>query len=204
MPMPPRRELLRAGLATATLTWVAPSVVALDRVAAAAPSAPCEVPTVRNGARWTSPPASIVEGGPLDSNTNTYVWLEQGPLQLTSALVVNRTTAGNFNGGSNQNQTIPAGTWICSYYVHGDRLDDNGFLTGGMQFASSTIIGLIYRTNELNASSSLRAPGTTYGNAPMESGDVMSLGLTPGANTLSWRMRFGPALDGIRVITACP
>jgi hypothetical protein len=31
----------------------------------------------------------------------------------------------------------------------------------------------------------------------------MWLDLTTGANSLRWRMRFGGALDGIRVITDC-
>ena len=38
----------------------------------------------------------------------------------------------------------------------------------------------------------------------MEGNDLMTLDLTPGANTLTWTMTFGPVLDQIRVITACP
>ena len=128
--MSSRRSFLRAGAGVATATWLAPSVLSLDRVAAAAPSSICEVPSVADGAVWLDPsPPSTAEGQPvLDSNTNTFVWAEAGPFQLANDLTVNRVSAGTFDGGSNEAATIAAGTWICSYFVHGDRLDDNGFL----------------------------------------------------------------------------
>jgi hypothetical protein len=197
--------MLGGGLAVSTAAWVAPSVLTFDRVAAATGSGTAELPTVSNGALLISAPPTIQEGTPtLDSNTNTFVFLETCNVVLTSNLIVNRVTAGsNFGGNSNENATIPIGTEVCSFYVHGDRLDDNGTLTGTMTFGSSTILGLIYRTTQLNNSSFLRAPGTTYFNAPMESSDKMWLDLTTGANSLRWRMRFGGALDGIRVITDC-
>lgn len=196
--------MLRSGAALATAAWVAPSVVTLDRVAAAVPSGACEVPSTSNGAVWlSSAPASLAEGGPLDSQTETYVFLEQGPVTLTSALAVNRTSAGTFGGTSNENASIPSGTTICSYYVQGDRLDDNGILTGAVQFSSHEIIGLIYRTTQMNASNFLRNPGTTYVQGPMEGNDSMTMSLASGANTLSWSMRFGPHLDQIRIITSC-
>ena len=198
--------MLASTAALSATIWVAPSVVALDRVAAATPSDDsCEVPTVYNGGIWLDPPPTDLSiGGPLDSNTNTFVFAETpAPVTLANDLLVDRTTAGSFNGNSNQNATIPAGTTICSYYVHGDRLDNNGNLTGALTFANSTIIGLIYEDTTFNASSFLRVPGTTYVNGPMESNDLMTLDLTPGANTLTWNMRFGPVLDQIRVITSC-
>ncbi len=185
--------------------WATPSVLALDRVAAASPSEECEIPALSNGAVLQDPaPASTAEGGPMDSNTNTFVWYETGPIELTAPLTVNRVTAGNFNGGSNEAVVIPAGTWICSFYAHGDRLDDAGALTGAMTFAKAEIVGLIYRNAELNASSFLEAPGTAYVYGPMETNDTMTMTLTPGAHTISWNMLFGPHLDQIRVITACP
>ena len=199
--------MLRTSAGLATTAWVAPSIIGLDRVSAAAPSdTSCETPTVFNGAIWLNPPPTDLSiGGPLDSNTNTFVFSETpAPVTLTSNLTVDRTAAGSFNGNSNQNATIAAGTTICSYFVHGDRLDNNGQLTGGLRFAHSAIIGLIYETATLNASSFLRVPGTTYVNGPMEGNDLMTLDLTPGANTLTWTMTFGPVLDQIRVITACP
>lgn len=201
--MASRRELLQAGASVAAAAWVAPSVLSLDRVSAAAPSSLCEVPIMGNGAAWTdTPPASLAEGGPLDSNTNTFVFAEQGPVLLTADLDVNRTTAGTFSGSNNGSGTIPSGTWICSYFVHGDRLDDNGILTGSMTFTNATILGIIYRNPELNSSSAfLERSDVTYVYGPMEGNDSMTF---DGGGTLSWSMRFGPHLDQIRVITSCP
>ncbi len=203
--MSDRRTMLKTGAALSATAWVAPSVLSLDRAAAASASEDCEQPALSNGAVWEdNPPASLAEGGPLDSNTNTFVWHEQGPVELTQALDVDRVTAGNFSGSSNENQQIAAGTWICSYFVHGDRLDDGGTLTGAMTFSNQNIIGLIYRNGTMNASSFLERSGVTYEYGPMEGNDNMSLTLTPGAHALSWSMRFGPHLDQIRVITSCP
>jgi len=200
-----RRKALGGGLVLSTTAWMAPSVLTLDRVAAATASVATDIPVASGGATFIPPPATIREGTTgLDSNTNTFVFQEVGPITLTAGLAVNRVTAGSgFGGNSNQNATIPAGTQICSFYAHGDRLDDSGSLTGTMTFGSASIIGLIYRTAQLNSSSFLRAPGTTYFNGPMENSDSMWLDLTPGANSVRWNMRFGPALDGIRVITNC-
>ena len=199
-----RRRVIAGGAALGATAWVAPSVLTLDRVGAAVGSCIAETPTVGNGAVLIDPPPTIQEGTPgLDSNTNTWVWLEQEAVVLMAPLTVNRVTDGTFNGGSNENATIPTGTQIASYYVHGDRLDDNGNLTGSLNFANASIIGLIYRTAELNASSFLRAPGTTYFNGPSEGGDTMGLSVVPGASDLRWNFRFGPALDGIRVIISC-
>lgn len=201
--MASRRELLQAGASVAAAAWVAPSVLSLDRVSAAAPSSLCEVPIMGAGASWSnSPPPSLGEGGPFDSNSNTFVFAEQGPILLGADLTVNRATAGNFNGSSNPGGVIPAGTWVCSYFVHGDRLDDSGVLTGSMTFANATILGLIYRNPELNTGSTfLERTDVTYVYGPMESNDTMSF---DGGTTLSWSMRFGPHLDQIRVITSCP
>jgi len=198
-----RRQVLSAGAGLTAAAWVSPSVIGLDRVAAAAPSSICEVPVVANGAIWLDPaPTTLAEGGPLDSNTNTFVFGEAGPVQLTADLQVNRTAAGTFTGNSDPGGTIPSGTWICSYLVHGDRLDDRGDLTGSMTFSSATILGLIYRNPELNSGSTfLEAPATTYVYGPMEGGDDMGF---DGGTTLRWEMGFGPHLDQIRVITSCP
>lgn len=199
-----RRDVLVRTAALGTAAWIAPSVLTLDRVAAATGSCVAETPTVSNGAVLISPPATNVEGtAPLDSNSNTFVWLEQDGCILDNDLMVNRVTAGTFGGTSDENATIPAGTQFASFFIHGDRLDDSGILTGSLMFASSQIIGLIYRTADLNATSFLQAPGTTYAYGGMEGNDDMGLDLTPGANQLRWSMRFGPHLDQIRVIVSC-
>lgn len=199
-----RRRLLVGGVATTAVVWTAPSIVTLDRVAAAQGSGSCELPIAGNGALLIPPPLTNQEGtAVLDSNINTFVWTETACEILDNPLTVNRSTAGSFNGGSNQGTVIPAGTEICSYYAHGDRLDDKGRLTGSLLFSSAQILGLIYRSAQLSASSFLEAPTTTYFSAPMEGSDLMTLNLAAGANQVTWDMKFGKSLDGIRIITTC-
>lgn len=200
--MPTRRTFLATGTSLAASAWLAPSVTSLDRVAAASPSSICEVPSTFNGAVWlNTPPTSLLEGGPLDSNSNTFVFAESGPVLLTNDLTVNRTTAGDFGGDDDEQATIAAGTWICSYLVHGDRRNDNGTLTGGLLFPTSRIIGLIYRTNELMASAFLQNPNTIYDTGQIEPNETVTF---DGVSALTWTMIFGPHLDQIRVITDCP
>ncbi len=162
------------------------------------------VPTITDDtAFYAAPTMSTGEGGILDSNTKTHVLQEAGPYVLTSDLTVNRTSAGAFDGGDNENKKIPAGTQVCSYMAHGDRLDDGGKLTGSMTFTDRKILGLVYRNNELKNSTFLEGPDATYVYGPMEGSDKMTLDLTPGANTVTWNMAFGPHLDQIRVIVEC-
>ena len=199
-----RRGFVKGGAVMAGATWAAPTIVGLDPVAAATPSATCEVPIMSNGAVYlAAPPASLAEGGVLDSNDETYVFHEQGPVELLAPLAVNRVSAGSFNGSSNENATIPAGTMVCSYYVHADRLDDRGRLSGQMTFPSATILGLIYRNAQLSASAFLQNPSTAYSVGGTEGSDNLAMALAPNS-TVAWDMRFGGHLDQIRVIVACP
>ncbi len=199
-----RRHVI-AGSVGSLAIWSAPSVTTLGHAAVAQSSNPGpELPFVSDGGILIDPPDDLAIGNPdLDSNTNTFVFLESGCTVLDNPITVDRSTAGVFNGNSNQGTMIPAGTKICSYFVHGDRLDNNGRLTGSATFSTNTILGLIYETGTFNATSFLEAPGTTYAYGPMEGGDTMTLDLTPGANRVTWDMRFGPATDQIRIITAC-
>lgn len=201
--MTSRRTFLAGGSVAAGISWVAPSILTLDRVAAANGSGTCDTPSVASGAVLIAPPAVNPAGSALDSNTNTWVWPESGPCILANDLAVNRTSAGSFFGNSNEAATIPAGTCVCSHFVHGDRLDNSGTLTGSLSFGTASILGLIYRRTELNSSDFLGAPATTYTYGPMDSNDEMGLSLAPGANSLKWSMRFGAGLDQIRVITSC-
>jgi hypothetical protein len=163
------------------------------------------MPNVSGGAELISPPPTLQEGTPsLDSNTITWVFPERGPIRLPNDIVVNRTIAGLFDSGSNENAVIPAGSWVCSYYVHADRVDDNAQLTGQLQFSTANIIGLIYQRAEMTACSYLQAPATTYFTSVLENDDSMTLDLTPGSNRVTWSMTSGGALHSIRVLVNCP
>jgi hypothetical protein len=192
-------------MAVATTAWIAPSVLTLDRVSAAVGSCTAETPSASNGASLIAPPSTMVEGtAGLESNTTTYVWLEQEAVILDNALTVNRTVAGSFNGASDEGATIAAGTEIASYYVHGDLLAGNGNLTGQITFANATILGLIYRMTDISGSTFLQAPATTYVAEAFEGSETLVLSLASGANSVSWNMNFGnKQLDGMRVIVSC-
>ena len=201
--MATRRHLLASSAAVAATAWVAPSVITLDRVAAAAVSGTAEIPQLGPGAAWFDPAPPNLAVGAVESDTETPVFLEVSCFELDAPIVVNRSTAGAFNGNSNQNTVIPAGTRIASYFAHGDKLTIPGRLTGSMTFTSQTILGLIYETAQFNATSFLEIPGTNYVYGGAEGGDNMTLALTPGANTVTWDLNFGPVTDQIRVITTC-
>ena len=180
-------------------TWMAPSIVGLDRVAAAVGSSTCDTPVVADGAELIVPPASITSGA-LESDVYSRVWSEVGPLTLPNDLRVNRITPGTFECDTDEMETIAAGTEVCSYFVHTDLVSTSGTLTGSMTFPSATIIGLIYKRDEFNASSILEAPQTDYRYAPSERRDVVTLA----GSFVEWSLNVGTGRDHIRVITTCP
>lgn len=187
----------------AATAWIAPSIISFDQVAAQVGSGTPEIPVLGMGAVWFDPPPPNLAVGAIESDTDTPVFLESPCVVLTQPITVNRSTAGVFNGNSNQNTPVPAGTAVTSYFVQGDRDNIPGFLTGSMTFTNQTILGLIYETAQFNATSFLEFPGTNYAYGPAEGNDNMTLDLTPGANTVTWNLRFGGATDQIRVITSC-
>jgi len=196
-----RREMLASTAAVAAATWVTPSVVGLARAAAATPSnMTCELPMASGGAVLLEPPPASILEGVLESDTETYVFREtETAVMLTAPLVVNRVSPGNFNGqGPFEQVEIPTGTLICSYYVHGDRVNNKTTHYGEITFSSSVIAGLIYENPEFNASAFLEVPTTTYVNGGMSQFDFMTLSST----SLSWSMT-GSQTDSIRVITVC-
>ena len=199
-----RRRMIAAS-AAGVAVWSAPSVTTLGHAAAAQSSSPGpEIPVVFNGGVLIDPPPDLTPNtAPLNNNSTTSVFIESGCTILTAPITVDRSTAGVFNGNSNQGTQIPAGTKICSYFVHGDRLDNNGRLTGAVTFSTNTVLGLIYEAGTFNATSFLETPGVNYVYGPMEGNDNMTLDLTPNANTVTWDMRFGGVTDQIRIITAC-
>jgi len=196
--------MIASSAAAATAIWVTPSIIALDSAAVAAQSGPGpEIPVLANGAVWFDPAPPNLAIGAIESDTDSPVFLEAGCTVLDNPIVVNRSSAGAFNGDSNENTVVSAGTSIASYFVHGDRDNIPGFLTGSATFTSQTILGLIYETAQFNATNFLEVTGTNYVYGPAEVNDNMTLDLTPGSNTVTWNLRFGGATDQIRIITTC-
>ena len=197
-----RRHVI-AGSAGAVVAWSAPSVTSLGSAAVAQSSGfgPFKPQAFNGAVCLNSPPPNLAPGAPeLDSPDFTFIWLEAGCVVLTAPLPVNFSGNGAFNGGTDDGTFVAAGSKICSYIIHGDRLDNNGALPGGATFANP-IVGLIYRAPELNGSSFLENPATMYEYGPMETRDTGDVDLA--TNTIRWNFTFGPVTDQIRVITLC-
>ncbi|MEM9565734.1 MAG: glycoside hydrolase family 44 protein [Actinomycetota bacterium] len=167
------------------------------------PPSGVELPTVANGAVWIDPPRTMAEGGPLDSDEATWVWLERGPVTLEQPVTVNRITSGDFTGRTNENAIVPAGTRVCSFRMWADRLNDNGRLEGSLRFDRSTVLGVIHRPNDVRASEFLRPDGTRSRIGPLESGDNLSLTRDARGTALWWDLRLVNGLDGARILTDC-
>ncbi|MEM9134812.1 MAG: glycoside hydrolase family 44 protein [Actinomycetota bacterium] len=161
-----------------------------------------EQPSVGDGARLIGAPSTVAEGGLFDSNDTTWVWSEGGPVTLDRGLYVNRVEEGTFNGHSDADAYIPAGTTVCSYQVLADRLDDRGRLTGSLTFTESEVIGIFYRKTDLRRSAFLGSPEQTKP-APLERSDRVTLSSDGSSITLSWDVFLLRGLDGMRVLTTC-
>ena len=112
------RRRVMTGAAAATAVWVAPSVVGLDRVAAAAASAPD--PTVTGNAVFTtlSPGESLrPEGTTYSSNTDFFVFAE----------ACNTLTSGQ---STDSGMTLPTGQLVSSYLIHYSPATGTATLTG--------------------------------------------------------------------------
>jgi len=198
-----RRQVVGAGSSIAATAWVAPSVLALDRVAAATGSELCEHPQVFAPASWEDPPPlDLDKDTGIASNDTTWVFFEQGPIALEKDIEVNRVTEGSFNGKSEEKVDLLEGTVVCSHYVHANRLDDTDtpLPTGTLTFPTATILGLIYRSGELKKSDFLEAAGTNYDYHNAEEEDLF----TWSGGSLSWSFVPGNDVRGIRILTACP
>ncbi|NNC79982.1 MAG: hypothetical protein HKN94_07490 [Acidimicrobiales bacterium] len=197
-----RRQIVGAGASIAATAWVAPSVLALDRVAAATGSDVCENPQMLVSASWEDPPPlDLDKNTGIESDDEVFVFFEQGPVALEKDIKINRVTEGSFNGKSEQNVEFLAGTVVCSHFVHANRIDDTDTpLTGSLTFPNATILGLIYRSGELKKADFLEVPGTDYEYDNAETEDLF----TWSGGTLSWSLVPGNEVRGIRILTECP
>jgi hypothetical protein len=161
-----------------------------------------------SGVELIDAPGSTAEGGPLDSVDTMYMWLEQGPVELAADLGINRVRDGNFRGSSNTRVSIPAGTTVCSWYLHVDHLRDRGRIQAEVRFDGTEILGVIGRRADLRRSDLLAAPGTTYVYHGSEASDRLSLRRSTGADgspstTMTFNMAGARTTDSIRILTDC-
>ena len=112
-----RRRVLTAAAAT-TAVWVAPSVVGLDRVAAAAASAPD--PTVTGDAIF----ATLSSGESLRPDSTTY---SSNTDFFVFAEACNTLTSGQ---STDSGMTLPTGQLVSSYLIHYSPAIGTATLTG--------------------------------------------------------------------------
>ena len=155
------------------------------------------------GANKITPPGTTSEGT-QESDTESMVWAEKGPLTLGNDLVVNLASSGTYAGNFDENAVIPAGTEVCSYYVQIDRVM-GGRTTGSQEFANAQILGVIYKGGDLVATDGLLgSDGTTYeGSRGAEGSDDFEVSLSD--NSISWDVYVAANnyTDDFRVLTTC-
>ncbi len=146
-----RRRAVAAFAATTAAVWTAPSVLSLDRVAAAAGSN--AAPTVSGDAMLGTLAAGESlrpESVQYSSNTNFYVFDEQ-----STTLTSPQTT--------DSGDVLPVGTVICSHLIHWSPASGTTGVVGNVSF-SGTIVGYDWTDGTLAATDAQWGiPGVNYG-----------------------------------------
>lgn len=159
--------------------------------------------TVANGAQLIEAPATTAEGGALDSSTTSFVWREAQALTLSAPLTINSNRTGTLRGNINDSIQIAAGTTICSYAVHADRIRDSGRLTGSLRIDGETLLGIITATATLRASDYLGAKATEYVYHGLEGNDRLTISSDDSGTAVQWSLGLGAAVDTLRIVTEC-
>ncbi len=173
----------------------------------APPATPNEpTPAVRpprptRGAALIDPPSTAAEGV-LDSRSTTWVWMETGPTRLESDAVLEISEPGSRRGSQRSIGVIPAGTTVCAWYVHADKLEDRGRMVGRLAFRQE-VLGLQTHRTSLSASAQLNHPDTEPNHGKLERSDRLRWSEENGRHFVWWNIRAGNQTDGFRVITAC-
>lgn len=135
--IPSRRHLL-AGAAATTAVWVTPSVIRLDRVEAASPSAPLPIVTGDAMNAELSPGESLRPNGTeYSSNTTFFVFPEE------------RVTLGAAEN-TDSGDVLPANQEICAYLIHYSPAAGSTTLSGTVTFPG-TILGYDFTDGTLAA-----------------------------------------------------
>lgn len=153
-------------------------------------------------------PASV-ERGVLESNTEIVVFREVQESTLISDVFVNATAPGFYDAtGMPVTEFIPAGTVVDSYLLHFDPIGQPGpdpVSLGGTISFSGTIIGVIFKTNELLLSDAeLGAHGTIYGDAisrGLETSGPDFFTIAPDAKDITVLFNARGVFDEVRIIT---
>lgn len=167
----------------------------------------------------TAPPPSLVLGQ-WESDTEIRIFVERTNFALPIALDVDVTLPGTVPGTDDENLsegTIPAGTFVDSYFVHVDSISGgsgNQIAYAGSVTFNQAIIGVLLKLTESDSDEYLGFPGTIYSTGnnrnleldPSEIGTSFhdSIILSDDLRTITFDIRNGRSLDQLRVITAVP
>lgn len=153
-------------------------------------------------------PASTLQDA-LQSNTQLFLFAEQASVTLGSALSVDVTAPGTYNGVSPPTAgsgSIAGGTVVDSYFIHLDRVTGNTVIAGSATF-DTDILGVLVYTGGIDGSDGLLgAPGTLYVSGDANRGldfgqDVVTLSADLRTLTLSLRENHN-RVDQLRVVVA--
>lgn len=163
----------------AGVTWAAPVLTTVFTPAAAV-SFPVTTSNEVGLSELNPPPAVI---GNATSNTAILFWPETCTT-LAAPLTVDRDgSSGTFSGTGNPAHTIPAGTFVCSYFFRSERVGPSGRLVASLEF-SGTIIGVALENDGLGNSNILGSPGTNYADdQPYENNDFYTIGTGGGGGS---------------------
>jgi len=105
----------------------------------------------------------------LESNSTIFAWVEKQIFKLPVGVTTNASAPGLYDSPADlSNATLPAGSWVHSYYVHADYVGSpppgtaGTWLSGSITFEED-ILGVITTDGDLLAAHPiLGAPGTLY------------------------------------------
>lgn len=144
-------------------------------------------------------PTSVAEGA-LESDTVTFIFPEQQQFVLPADLTLRAWTDGtNLNANNSTPTVIPAGTIVCSWFVHHDAVS-GGDWKPAIDFGNTTMLGQTVRKADLQATDVLRRDGVTYTYGDLGGGDLRTIAGT----TISLDFADGAnGQDQMRILTSC-
>ncbi len=201
----------------ATTTTVAPTTTTTTAPTTTTTTAPTTTTTTTAPTTTTTIPPPAASGGPalrvidgpsgelardtLVSADAQFVWLEQDALTLADDLEVQLVPTTPTDADSLATSTIPAGTVVCSFFLHADAGSADAWAITSVIELNRTILGVISDNDPLTATDAWATnPGQTsyngFGNT-----DTLAL-LSPTSFSMD---AAGSAndFDQLRIITAC-
>ena len=148
---------------------------------------------------------SDLSAGTLRSATLASIFLEAERVTITAPLTAKVGPIGvEFAGTAGADTVIPAGTVVCSWFVHTDQGDDTTDILMSLNFAHE-ILGIAPRSEHLVGSSRFEIPGLSYDYHDMGGTDRFTFTGVRGLDgTIVFNTAVGGAdVDQMRIFTGC-